>query len=113
MPLRRMPKLTPLRAMTVTMLLPGTPCAASDIDLQAAIEMLRKKWSLPATKARARCTAPLSSSDAEQRQGQPLEQQRGRGGVPVVHLVAHVQCLRHQRLQVGVGQAAHGDLHGR
>ena len=60
-PLRRMPKLTPLRAITVTRLLPGTPCAASDIDLHAAIERLRKKWSLPATNASARTTAPPSS----------------------------------------------------
>src|SRR3990172_3258837 len=43
-----MPNSTPLRAMTVTRLLPATPCAASSIALQAAIEMLRKKWSLPA-----------------------------------------------------------------
>ena len=49
-PLTRMPNSTPLRAIAVTMLL-GTPCAASSIALHAAIERLRKKWSLPAMKS--------------------------------------------------------------
>jgi hypothetical protein len=35
------------------MLLAGMPRAASTINLDAAIEMLRKKWSLPAMKVRA------------------------------------------------------------
>jgi hypothetical protein len=38
-----MPNSTPLRAIAVTMLLPATPCAASSIALQAAIDRLRKK----------------------------------------------------------------------
>ena len=59
-PLSLMPKLTPLRVITVTMLLKGTLWAASDIDLQAAIETLRKKWSFPATNASARRTTPES-----------------------------------------------------
>ena len=67
-----MPKLTPLRAITVTMLLPGTPCAASDIDLHAAIEMLRKKWSLPATNVEraldaGRCRASSPAAPASSR----------------------------------------------
>ena len=36
----------------------------------------------------------------EQRRGEALEQQRRRRGVAVVHLVAHVERLRHQRLQL-------------
>ena len=101
-----MPKLTPLRAITVTMLLPGTPCAASDIALQAAIEILRKKWSLPAMNASdALNGADGRASDLQQRQREALEQQRGGGGVAVVHLVAHVQRLRHQRLEIRIGRA--------
>jgi hypothetical protein len=42
----RMPKCTPLRAMTVIIELKGTLWAASIMDLQAAIERFRKKWSL-------------------------------------------------------------------
>ncbi len=48
----------------------------------------------------------------QQRQSELLEQQRGRGGVAVVQLVAHVQGLRHQRLQFRMSQPAHRDLHG-
>ena len=59
-----MPKFTPLRAITVTMLLPGTPAAASVIDLHAAIEMFKKKWSLPATKARALRTASAATPES-------------------------------------------------
>jgi hypothetical protein len=43
-----MPKSTPFLAIAVTMLLPATPCAASSMLLHAAMEMFRKKWSLPA-----------------------------------------------------------------
>ena len=106
-----MPKLTPLRAMTVTMLLPGTPCAASDIDLHAAIEMLRKKWSLPATKVSARSMAAAVELGGEQGEGEPLEEEAGGCGVAIMKFVAHVQRLRHERLEAVVRQAAHRDLH--
>ena len=42
-PDKRMPKRTPLRDMAVTRLLFGTPCAASSMALQAAMDRLRKK----------------------------------------------------------------------
>ena len=106
-----MPKLTPLRAMTVTMLLPGTPCAASDIDLQAAIEMLRKKWSLPATNVERTFDGCAVELGGEQGERETLEQEAGGGGVAVVQFIAHVQRLRHERLEVGIRQTAHRNLH--
>ncbi|MNC29532.1 hypothetical protein D3C75_777800 [compost metagenome] len=42
-PDKRIPKFTPLRAITVTIELNGTFAAASIIDLQAVIDKLRKK----------------------------------------------------------------------
>jgi hypothetical protein len=64
-----MPKFTPLRAIAVTSELPGTFAAASSIALQAAIDRLRKKWSLPAMNdsalaAVSRGTAVSSSAGA-------------------------------------------------
>ena len=44
---------------------------------------------------------------AQHRWHQPFQQERGRGRVAVVNLVAHVQGLRHQRLELdaaGLGQ---------
>ena len=111
-PERRTPKLTPLRAIAVTIELPGTPAAASHIALHAAIERLRKKWSLPAMKAERAVAAARRVAVRAAAGGEALEQQRGRGGVAVVNLVAHVQRLRHQRLELRIGQPAHGELHG-
>ena len=62
MPERRTPKLTPLRAIAVTIELPGTPAAASSIALHAAIDRLRKKWSLPAMKASVAAAASRVTS---------------------------------------------------
>lgn len=57
-----MPKSVPLLLMTVTMVLPGTPWAASSIALPAGIERFRKKWSLPLMKL---STATASSLFAQ------------------------------------------------
>jgi hypothetical protein len=62
-PLTRTPNSTPLRAIAVTMLDSGTPRAASVIALQAAIEILRKKCSLPAMKATASATSERLAFD--------------------------------------------------
>ena len=54
-------------------------------------------------------TAAMSArrrAGLEQRRHQALEQQRRGGDVAVVHLVAHVQRLRHQRLELEVRQDA-------
>ena len=44
-----MPKSVPLRHIAVTIVLPGTPAAASPINLPAGITRFRKKWSLVET----------------------------------------------------------------
>ncbi len=43
MPARRMPKSVPLRAITVTMVLPATPSAGSSMALPAGMLRFRKK----------------------------------------------------------------------
>ena len=45
-------------------------------------------------------TSSRLAFDFEHRRHEPPEQQGGRRGVAVVHLVAHVQRLRHQRLEL-------------
>ena len=64
MPDSRIPKRTPLRAIAVTMLLPATPCAASSMLLHAAMDRLRKVWSLPATKRTTRATRSPGRPDS-------------------------------------------------
>ena len=59
-----MPKLTPLRAIATTIELSGTFAAASSIALHAAIDRLRKKWSLPAMNASARAAASRGTGDS-------------------------------------------------
>ena len=58
-------------------------------------------------KPTAAATSSRLALRAQHRRRQPLQQQRGRGRVAVVNLVAHVQGLRHQRLELdgaGLGQ---------
>ena len=111
-PLSWMPKFTPLRAMTVTMLLPGTPCGGVAHRLARRHRQVEEEVVVAGDERQRPAAAPPSSVGGQQRQRQPLEQQPGGRGVAVVHLVAHVQRLRHQRLELGIGQAAHRDLHG-
>ena len=98
-----MPKSVPLRAIATTIDEPGTSRAASALTLPAAIARLRKKWSLPADEPQ-----DVAGARVGQVTGQLADEQRGRGPVAVVQLVAHVQGLRHDRPQVDRAVRAHG-----
>ena len=100
-----MPKSTPLRAIAVTMLLPATPCGGVEHRLARGHRQVEKEVVVAGDEVE-RCggIARAVASDVEQRRREPLEEERRRGGVAVVHLVAHVQRLRHQRLELESAQ---------
>ena len=95
-----MPKSVPLRAMTVTSEESGSPSAASSMHLPIGIERFRKKWSLPFTNSRTRAAFSRSSVARTTAGRQLAEEERRAGAVPVVPLVAHLERLGDQVLQV-------------
>ena len=95
-----MPKSVPLRAIVTTSVEPGTSRAASVASLPAGMPRLRKKWSLPPTN---RATSAMSDDGASTptSAGRMLAQEHQRAGaVAVVPLVAHLQHLGDDRLDV-------------
>ena len=108
-PDRRMPKSVPLRAITVTRLEAGTPAAASEPSLPAAITRLSMKWSLLSMNLNtsSRCSTGASAPSTSER-ADLAEEQRGDGAVAVVPVVAHLQRLGDERLQVDRPAAAQG-----
>ena len=95
-----MPKSVPLRAIATTSVDPGTSRAASVASLQAGMPRLRKKWSLPPTNRAASATSEVGRARVDE-VGQQLAQEHQRpGAVAVVPLVAHLQHLGGDRLDV-------------
>ena len=84
------------------------PCAASRPDLQAAIDRLRKKWSLPRRNVEhLRPRRPVERCRRRVGAMRPGEQ-RGRRDVAVVALVAHLERLAGDGLEVDRAAARGG-----
>ena len=81
--------------------------------LEAAIERLRKKWSLWLMNSSTSAAAAGSVAGRHDRRRDGPVEERGGGAVAVVDLVAHVQRLGDEVLQVDRAQLRDGLLQDR
>ena len=99
-PDRRMPKRTPLRDIAVTMLLPARHARHRASLLHAAIDKIQKEVIVAGDEGEASAIPRWSNPQRSAAGTSFLRNSEDAGGVAVVRLVAHLQRLRDERLQL-------------
>ena len=106
-----MPKSVPLRAITMTMLLPSTPSAGFDRALARGHAEIEEPVIVAIDELDHFGERFIISIGAGQRRADRAQEQAGARPIAIVPLVAHVQRLRDQRLHVdAVRQGLQGPI---